>query len=364
VAITSFPFDGQDTDENQFSLLFRELQDSGVADTHGGTGFSVAPSTGMAVQVQPGLALVRGFAISSTAVETYTIPTSATGTTIHRLVLRLNPTANTITIEILSGSAGGATPVLTQTSQGNYEIPLAPTMLTDDRDFLGSRVGVWSTEKRPTSPRKGRSGYNVSLGYMEFYTGSTWAPVAPQPPVGTITMSALPTVPANHLVCDGTEYPNTAYPVLAAAIGTLYGGTPGSTFKVPNFKDGAPTQAYGTEARSVGKSGGSTTKTLAVANLPAHAHTINHSHGSTPLSGGHTHAHRSSDRDGASNAVMKSGSSTGDGNYNGSLGVLAADSQHSHPIPAYAGSSGSAGSGTAFDVTNPWTAINFLIKAA
>ena len=39
MALSSYPFDDQDTTETQYSLLFRELQDTGVVDSFGGTSF-------------------------------------------------------------------------------------------------------------------------------------------------------------------------------------------------------------------------------------------------------------------------------------------------------------------------------------
>ena len=65
-------------------------------------------------------------------------------------------------------------------------------------------------------------------------------------PTGSVGPSSLPTgaivqfggnfAPTGFLVCDGTVYQNTSYPALSSVIGTAYGGTLGSTFKVPDFQ--------------------------------------------------------------------------------------------------------------------------------
>ncbi|MDH6462050.1 hypothetical protein M2302_002225 [Micromonospora sp. A200] len=192
MTITSYPFDNIDTTESDYSRLFRELQDSGVADTHGGSGFQVSGNaSGMQVFVQPGFALVRGHAIYSTAVETVTLSPASAATRIDRIVLRLDPAQNGITIVPVEGVPGGSAPALIQTDTEVYELPLAQitvangvasiasTAVTDDRRFLGNRVRAWSTDTRPSSPRKALLGLNTTTGKWEYHTGSGWSDLIP-----------------------------------------------------------------------------------------------------------------------------------------------------------------------------------------
>jgi hypothetical protein len=188
VAITAFPFDDQDTTESQFSQWARELQDSGVADAYGGTGFRVTGGGGgMAVQVQPGLAFLRGHALVSTAVETITIPAAGTALRYDRIVLRINPSTNLGSIAVLPGTVGSASPQgVTQTSEGIFEISVAvvtvqgnattidAAMVADDRQYVGTRVGAWHTASRPASPRFGKLGYNTATRNWEFWNGAAW----------------------------------------------------------------------------------------------------------------------------------------------------------------------------------------------
>lgn len=44
-------------------------------------------------------------------------------------------------------------------------------------------------------------------------------------------------IPSDWLLCDGTEYNVTDYPDLYDVIGNTYGGTAGSTFKVPDYRE-------------------------------------------------------------------------------------------------------------------------------
>ncbi|WP_432482602.1 tail fiber domain-containing protein [Kineococcus esterisolvens] len=190
MAITGYPFDGQDSTEDQYTLLFRELQDSGVADSYASSGFEVtADSTGMFVTVKPGFALLRGHAVRSTSVEVVDIGPASSSNRIDRVVLRLDPAQNSIVLAVVQGIPGASAPALTQTDTGVYELPLgkltvragsgviAPSDVADDRRFVGHHVGVWSTGTRPSSPRRGKIGFNVTRGTWEFWTGNEWGDI-------------------------------------------------------------------------------------------------------------------------------------------------------------------------------------------
>lgn len=54
-------------------------------------------------------------------------------------------------------------------------------------------------------------------------------------PAGVMLPIGGTTIPSDCLACDGGTYDVAEYPELYDVIGTNYGGTPGSTFKVPNL---------------------------------------------------------------------------------------------------------------------------------
>lgn len=205
MSISSYPFDGQAVSEGQYSYLFRELAShSGVADQVGGQGFAVyGDGSGMNVKVNPGFAVVRGHAVQSTATETVTIAAASAATRYDRVVLRLDPTANSITIAVVQGTSGGGVPALTQTDTGIYEFPLATVTIpvgaatissgnvAGEREFLGNSVGGWTTATRPKNPRTGRLGLNTSTNRWEFWDGTKWADLAP-----TITWQTIEGAPA------------------------------------------------------------------------------------------------------------------------------------------------------------------------
>lgn len=192
MALSSYPFDGQDVTETQYSNLFAEFQNSGVAASADSNDFAVsADSSGMHVFVQPGFAIVRGFAVLSTAVEQLPIAPAATQTRIDRIILRLDPAANSIVLTIKEGTPGATAPDLEQTESGIYEVSLGlvtvgPTAVTiaaedvaEDREFLDNRIGVWTTAKRPSAARVGKLGLNTTTERWEWWDGDSWADIAP-----------------------------------------------------------------------------------------------------------------------------------------------------------------------------------------
>lgn len=78
---------------------------------------------GMNAKVAPGFVIVRGHAVHSTAVETLPIRAADQGARTDRIVLRLDPAANSIALAVLDGTAADGSPALTQTDTGVYEIP-------------------------------------------------------------------------------------------------------------------------------------------------------------------------------------------------------------------------------------------------
>lgn len=195
VAITAFPFDTQDTSESDFSRLMGEAVDDGIVGSQGSTGLQVSAGAGMTVVAAAGTAALRGFMGYSTITEGPVNVSNGDASYPRKdlAILRLDRANNNIIFTVLSGTpaAAPAEPELTQTDTGIYEIPLARLdipagagamqagYITDLRQFIGSTTGAWTTSGRPTSPRKGKLGYNVTLSKWEFHNGSTWVDLIP-----------------------------------------------------------------------------------------------------------------------------------------------------------------------------------------
>lgn len=127
MAQTSWPFENIDTSEAQFSAWARNIGE-GIRQSFGGELEVSADGSGMTVSVLSGQALVRGHYYDSSSTEVITIPAAdATNPRIDTIVLKLDPTANTITLVVVEGTPGASpsAPELTQTESLVYEFPLA-----------------------------------------------------------------------------------------------------------------------------------------------------------------------------------------------------------------------------------------------
>lgn len=191
MAISAFPFENADTTETQFSALFSEMQESGVCDSINGNGLKVSVAgNATSVDIQPGAALLRGFMVSSDAVVNKAIGGASAATRYDRIVARLNPTANTITFEVLVGTSGaGVAPAPASSLTDVYEISLAVVQVstagvltvTDARRYVGMRVVPHTNATIPAANavRKGQLVFNVDTGAFVFSNGTTWLPLRP-----------------------------------------------------------------------------------------------------------------------------------------------------------------------------------------
>jgi microcystin-dependent protein len=95
--------------------------------------------------------------------------------------------------------------------------------------------------------------------------------------VGEIRMVAFNTVPSNWMECNGQTLQISSYSTLFFAIGTTYGGDGTSTFVLPNLNGRVAVgagQGSGLSSYSLGQSGGQSSVTLTVNQIPSHSHTL------------------------------------------------------------------------------------------
>jgi hypothetical protein len=136
--------------------------------------------------------MVRGHYYTSDATESLSLATAdPTNDRIDTVVLRLDPTANSIVLAVKTGTPAGSpsAPALVQTDAGIFEQPLAdvlvaatagvPGTITDRREFMGTRLGSWDTAGRPTPAGRVLFGFNTTTGEVEYYNTneSAWTPV-------------------------------------------------------------------------------------------------------------------------------------------------------------------------------------------
>lgn len=203
MAQTSYPFENENTTEAQYSQLFRRLQSNGVFGDPAGNALRVTgDSSGMNVKVASGFAIIRGHAYNNSEVETVAIGAAGASPRVDTVVLRLNPTVNSIVLAVVAGTPA-ASPVpatLTQTDEGIFELPMAfvsvaanattiaPANVTDTRTFLGTQFRVWTTATRPTSPSIPSVGLNTTVGTPEYWNGTEWVNFLPD---GGVTTAKL-----------------------------------------------------------------------------------------------------------------------------------------------------------------------------
>ena len=105
---------------------------------------------------------------------------------------------------------------------------------------------------------------------------------------GTVHQFAGSVAPDGYLLCDGSAVSRETYAALFDVINTTYGvGDGSSTFNVPNLvgKVSVGYDSGDANFNSLGKTGGASTVTLDVTQIPSHNHT-----GTTQSAGIHNHA--------------------------------------------------------------------------
>lgn len=124
------------------------------------------------------------------------------------------------------------------------------------------KVPVQTTSQRNTivSPETGSLLYDSTTQQLNEKRSDGWAPVGP--PVGSIQMFAGSVAPEGWLLCGDVTLDSVAnpkYAALFAVIGTTYGGTGASSFKLPDTRGRVPVGAgtgTGLTARSLAGTGG------------------------------------------------------------------------------------------------------------
>lgn len=137
---------------------------------------------------------------------------------------------------------------------------------------------------------RGSANANSILWVKTSTSGNTgWQPLGAFSSTGRATgilfeyIGSAASPPSGSLFCDGAQYSATdpLYVDLYNLIGVSYGGTVGVNFNLPDLRGMTLIGTGGGANLGLGQQGGSLTKTLAIADLPAHAHPV--------IDNGHTH---------------------------------------------------------------------------
>jgi len=182
----------------------------------------------------------------------------------------------------------------------------------------------------------------------------------PSAPPGTVIAHvSMYNLPDGWLPCWGQAVSRTTYSKLFRIIGTVFGdGDESTTFNLPDLR-GQTAVGYGSH-RLVGSTGGSETRTLIEANLPAHSHS-----GTTSTNGGHTHTTNANGSPyslstySGSNTANSTDSTSGEPDLFAGPVALTVNTAGAH---THTFVTNTTGSGTAFSLMQPYLVLNYLIK--
>ncbi len=205
-------------------------------------------------------------------------------------------------------------------------------------------------------------------------------------PAGMLAPFAGTVAPTGWLLCQGQAVSRSTYSALFGVTSTSYGVGDGSTtFNLPDMRGRVPVGLNSGDAAydSLSDAGGVSSVTLAAANLPLHAHTIDHDHPNTSVTvtvnanttdlvtrlataAGNTAVSGQSWNSSPFNLMQDSG-----GNFANVKAFMHMDfiTDHTHTasgtvdLPNFTGNSGNGpGTATAFSVVNPYRVFNYIIK--
>lgn len=192
-------------------------------------------------------------------------------------------------------------------------------------------------------------------------------------PAGAMMQYIASSAPTGWLICDGSSFSSSTYPVLAALLGDTYGTHSGTTYYLPDLRGRVPIGAGAvtdtasqSQTFSLGGKAGELKHTLTTSEIPAHSHT-----GTTNTDGSHRHW--------ISGASYDDGNMSTSGSSNSQDYGLAADAggytQYDRDSPygrysSYAGSTHShafttatdGGTGGAHNNLQPYIVLNYIIK--
>jgi len=186
---------------------------------------------------------------------------------------------------------------------------------------------------------------------MSYFTKNNTSVV---PPIGSIMAYLGTTSPDGWIICDGVAIDNTdsKYNDLVTM---GIGSSSANKYIPPNLTNCFLQQTDGT----IGDTGGNSTVTLTVANMPSHTHTI------TSSQAAHTHtqaahSHTVTDRLGFNDKRY----SGGGGDYVG-YGSLSTDS--ATPIinstqPTITSTAANTGGNSSFSIMPPYYTVNYILK--
>lgn len=187
--------------------------------------------------------------------------------------------------------------------------------------------------------------------------------------LGEICMVAFNFVPEGWMFCDGRLLNVKQYETLYRLLGNQYGGVKDQTFALPDLRGRMPICAgeRASDKRSFTfcESGGSSSVRLIADNLPPHQHKLTGQKLKANISLTPQASQGAASTSDPSNAVW---SNSGNDPFamSNCFSTVISDLKNMRPLQAsieteLSGTTAMQGSGSAFDVMNPYLSLNFII---
>jgi microcystin-dependent protein len=210
---------------------------------------------------------------------------------------------------------------------------------------------------------------NNQLGFLMRKTWRT--PI----PVGTVVQYAGNDAPIGWLFCKGDSLSRDEYPDLFDIIGTTYGSTSITTFKVPDFRQRIPMGfdiSYNNNdtrmdlnLNILGATGGELEHTLDRSEMPSHTHGptnvdgSNNGTGLTGDNGSHDHTFQMKTESvigsGIGTTAVVANNDQGDGGSDDPTTTTTTEPNHSHTI-------GNTGGNLPHNIVQKYVVVNYIIK--
>ncbi|MFE9099839.1 hypothetical protein [Actinomadura geliboluensis] len=172
----------------QWEAFFAGFSADGVISGEGAEFVPSLNAGGRTAVIGTGAAQIRGFHVDGPSATATAIPAASSQNRVDRLVLRLDRTAASaadwITPVVITGtpSANPTPPALSQTSGGDYDIPIARWTsaangslagLVDERVFAAGQPQEFQSDARPSATRR-RIGIERDTNKVLYADGATW----------------------------------------------------------------------------------------------------------------------------------------------------------------------------------------------
>ena len=198
--------------------------------------------------------------------------------------------------------------------------------------------------------------FEIAYGIPHYWDGVKWHSTMP---AGKINAFDLSSTPYGYLLCNGATISKTTYPELFSAIGYRHGGS-GDNFNLPNLQGRMLLGVNG--SHSLGSTGGKEKQQLGIANMPAHTHNVKtyfQKEGTTGQIFTDTDTIYHKLKDELSGYADYSGVGPVTGSWNQRFEVHENQTINILNIKT---DETSKGSGTAFEILNPYMSVNYYIS--